>query len=109
MKSSRLTISSRDLGEYMNQFNERPVFSIECCRDVAQKCFCGSSNCRGYLGRSKQTQTASSNPKVLSQHIDQGFPHSPSTRRRGRHRLQSNADSVVSAGNGSDGSDNVVL
>ena len=23
--------------------------------DVAQKCYCGSANCRGYLGQSKQT------------------------------------------------------
>ena len=62
--------------------------------DVAQKCFCGSANCRGYLGRTKQAPSAL---KVVTSQREIGSPQSPSARRRGRlHRTQNDADSAVS-------------
>ena len=64
--------------------------------DQAQKCYCGSDNCRGYIGQSKQS---SNSLKVVgSSARDLGSPRSP-REKRGRvrvQRLMSDADSAVS-------------
>ncbi len=61
----------------------------------AQKCYCGSASCRGYIGQSKQNSTTSL--KVLSSAQDPTSPRSPRERRRGRIRLLSDADNAVSS------------
>ena len=70
--------------------------SLSGCSDVAQKCYCGSANCRGYLGQTKQTPAML---KVVTLDRELGSPRSPSSsRRRPRQRIQSDADSAVSHG-----------
>ena len=70
------------------------TLSLVGCSDVAQKCYCGSANCRGYLGQTKQTPATL---KVVTLDRELGSPRSPSSsRRRPRQRIQSDADSAVS-------------
>ena len=72
------------------------LLSLIGCSDVAQKCYCGSANCRGYLGQTKQTPATL---KVVTLDRELGSPRSPSSsRRRPRQRIQSDADSAVSHG-----------
>ena len=59
-------------------------------RDIAQKCYCGSANCRGYLGQTKQ-----SGVKLGGAQRDVGSPSVRDGRRRGRPRAQSVEDSMV--------------
>lgn len=69
------------------------VFSI--CRDVAQRCYCGSSNCRGYLGQSKQaTPFRAATMRSLR---DIGSPREGGWRRRTALRAESQEDSMVSS------------
>ncbi len=76
-------------------------------REVAQKCFCESANCRGYLGVTKQMAASgklllpSTSREMGSPRSPRGSPRSPSVRegrRKGRTRTQSVADSMVRMG-----------
>lgn len=78
----------------MNQFYSLSLIVYYYYSDVAQKCYCGSANCRGYLGQTKQTPATL---KVVTLDRELGSPRSPSSsRRRPRQRIQSDADSAVS-------------
>lgn len=64
---------------------------------MAQKCYCGADNCRGFLGQTKQAPPIT---KISNHLIDHTPPQSPSSgsKRRGKHRTQNDADSAVSYG-----------
>ena len=59
-------------------------------RDIAQKCYCGSANCRGYLGQTKQSAG-----RVGGVQREMGSPSIREGKRRGRQRAQSVEDSMV--------------
>ena len=62
--------------------------------DVAQRCYCGSSNCRGYLGQSKQaTPLRVATTRSLR---DIGSPREGGWRRRSAARSENQEDYLVS-------------
>ena len=77
-----------------------PSLPPSCChtppllphRDVAQKCFCGSDNCRGYLGAPKQAGGGAG--RLAGPSRDMGSPTVREGKRR-KHRAQTDEDSMV--------------
>ena len=78
-----------------SSFLSLPPFSP--LSDVAQRCYCGSSNCRGYLGQSKQaTPLRTATTRSLR---DVGSPREGGGGWRRRHtvRAENREDSMVSS------------